>query len=159
MLTTFLPHGLERAAMSVGAVLGGVMSFAFGDVGPLLARLIIFICIDFATGTVAAFMTHSWTSHNCGIGITKKALYLGIVALAHGLDVTFQPLLQIQVVQSITICAYACGEIGSIVEKLERAGYGSVVPPVIRRLVSAMDDKVEGAVDRVAGKGNRSGEA
>ncbi len=146
-----MPQGAERVAMAIGGAVGGAMSFAFGNVGPLLWWLIIFVCIDFFTGTMAAVANGAWQSKKCGLGIVKKVLYFSIVALSHGLDVVFSPILHVDILQSITICAYAAGEFGSIVENLEKAGLGSVVPAAIRRLVKALNDKVDSTVDKVYG--------
>ena len=70
-----------------------------------------------------------------------------VVALAHGLDEVFEPLIGICIFQSITICAYAAGEFGSIIENLERGGLGSVVPPVLRRIVATLEERIEAQAD------------
>ena len=46
-------------------------------------------------------------------------------------------------IQSITICAYCAGEFGSVIENLERGGLGDAVPPVLRRLVKTLDERVQ----------------
>lgn len=70
-----------------------------------------------------------------------------IVALSHGLDEVFQPLIHFQIFQSITICAYCAGEFGSLIETLERGGFGSVVPPVLRRIVQTVNERLEEKAD------------
>lgn len=142
-LAQLIPQGAERVMVAAGGVLGGALSFAFGDVAPLMIWLGCFIVADFFTGTWAALHTNTWSSKRNFIGIAKKVLMLCIVALAHGLDVVFAPLIGIQIFQSITICAYAAGEFGSVIENLERGGLGSVVPPVLRRLVQTLNDRIE----------------
>mgnify|MGYP004502416975 CR=1 FL=1 len=147
-----LPDQLERPLMALGGVLGGLISFAFGDVGSLLWWLVIFSGVDWVTGNVGALRTGTWQSKVCGFGIAKKVLYFGVVALGHGLDQVFHPFLRIDIIQNIVICAYVAGEFGSIVENLGRCGLSSAVPPVIRRMILALNTNIEGAVDRVAGK-------
>ena len=142
-LSQLLPQGAERVMVAAGGVLGGALSFAFGDVAPLMIWLVVFIVADFATGTWAAIHTGTWTSKRNFIGVAKKVLMVGFVALAHGLDVVFAPLIGIQIFQSVTICAYAAGEFGSVIENLERGGLGSVVPPVLRRLVKTLNERIE----------------
>lgn len=39
--------------------------------------------------------------------------------------------------------AYAAGEFGSIIETLERGGLGGAVPPVLRRLVKTLNERIE----------------
>lgn len=151
MLTTILPQGAERSLMILGGTVGGFLSFAFGDIGPLFMWLIIFVCIDFLTGTLASIVRGTWTSKQSGIGVIKKVLYFCIVALAHGLDVVFSSLIHVEILQSIVICAYAAGEVGSILENIEACGFGSVIPSGIRRLIKALNERVENAVDDFEG--------
>lgn len=129
--------------MAAGGVLGGALSFAFGDVGPLLWWLVIFTSTDFFLGTGVAILQGKWSSHKNYLGVLKKALMFAIVALAHGLDEVFAPVIHFQIFQSITICAYAAGEFGSIIETLERGGLGGAVPPVLRRLVKTLNERIE----------------
>ena len=142
-----LPQGAERVMAVSGGVVGGALSFAFGDIGPLLIWLTVFVAVDFATGTWAAVHTRTWSSHKNFIGILKKALMFLVVALAHGLDEVFEPLIGICIFQSITICAYCAGEFGSIIENLERGGLGTVVPPVLRRIVATLEERIEAQAD------------
>lgn len=156
-LSNVLPTGAEKVMLAGGGVLGGALSFAFGDVGPLLIWLAVFIVADLITGTIAAIRRCQWRSARLYTGVFKKLFMLLLVALAHGLDVTFEPLIGIQIFQSITICAYACGEFGSVIENLERGGFGSAVPPVLRRLVATLEERVEANADlRLSQKGMRT---
>ena len=88
--------------LTAGGVLGGALSFAFGDVGPLLWWLVIFTVTDFFLGTGIAVLQGQWSSHKNFLGILKKALMFAIVALAHGLDEVFAPVIHFQIFQSIT---------------------------------------------------------
>ena len=149
---SFIPQGAERVMMTTGGIFGGVFSWAFGDVGPLLLWLVVFAIIDFFCGTYAAIRNHEWSSHINFMGVAKKVTMFLIVALAHGLDTLFEPLLQFQIFQSITICAYAAGEFGSIIENLERGGLGGAVPPVLRRIVRTLNDGIEQKADQALSK-------
>ncbi len=146
-LATLLPQGGERALLAIGATVGWAFSFAFGDVGPLLMWLTIFTVTDFLLGTAVAIKLGQWSSHKNFVGVLKKALMFFIVALSHGLDEVFQPLIHFQIFQSITICAYCAGEFGSLIETLERGGFGSVVPPVLRRIVQTVNERLEEKAD------------
>lgn len=150
-MLTILPQGAERALMVFGGAVGGFLSFAFGDAGPLLWWLIVFVCIDFLVGTIAAVVNGVWTSGKCGLGVIKKVLYFCVVALAHGLDVVFAQLIHVEILQYMAICAYVAGEFGSIVENLEACGLGSVVPSSIRQLIKALNDKVSESVEDFGG--------
>ena len=146
MLNTFsqlLPQGAERVMAAAGGVVGAALSFAFGSVGPLLWWLAIFMAADIVTGLVKAALRGEFKSSKLYIGMLKKAVMMAVVMLSHGLDVLFEPLIHFQIFQSVTICAYAAGEFGSIIENFERAGLGSAVPPVLRHLVMTLEERVE----------------
>lgn len=154
MLSQFselLPTAIERALIPIGGAVGGALSFAFGDVGPLILWLTVFVIADIVTGWAAARMTHTWKSARFFTGILKKCVMFSVVALSHGLDQLFTPLIGISVFQSITICAYAAGEFGSIIENLERAGLGDAVPPVLRGIIRSLEKRIENKADAALG--------
>ena len=150
-MMSVIPQGAERTLMTIGGTLGGALSFAFGDIGALLIWLAAFVIADFLTGTWAAIVTGEWKSSRNYVGVIKKVLIFGVVAMAHGLDVVFREVIQIEIFQSIVICAYAAGEFGSVVENLERGGLHGVVPPVIRRMLKAVNHRLEETVDKIEG--------
>lgn len=152
MFTTLLPQGTERILMAFGGVIGGAFSFAFGDIGVLFLWLTAFVVIDFITGTLGALKTGTWESKTCGLGVVKKMLYFSIVALAHGLDQVFFPIIHVEILQTITICAYCAGEFGSIIENFERMGLSDVVPPVIRRTIKALNTRLDKEAEKLEGK-------
>lgn len=153
MLHQLLPAQAERVLMQIGGICGGLFSFAFGgETSVLLWWLLIFVVIDSLTGNFGALRTGTWRSKTFGMGVTKKVLYFGMVALAHGLDKTFAPILHFEIMQNVVICAYTAGEFGSIIENLERCGLGGIVPPVIRRMVAALNERVDTTVDKISGK-------
>ena len=92
-LAVVLPSGFERVLMLVGGSMGGIFTFLYGDAGPLLIWLVVFVILDFLSGTLAAVLNGTWTSKRNMLGVLKKILAFCIVALAHGLDVAFCELL------------------------------------------------------------------
>lgn len=115
----------------------------------LLLWLVIFVILDFLTGTWAAISTGTWSSKRNMLGVLKKVLVFGIVALAHGLDVAFQELLPFKIIESITICAYLAGEFGSIIENFDKMGL-RIVPPVVRKLIEALNARLDRTVEKVS---------
>ncbi len=150
-LAVVLPSGFERVLMLVGGSMGGIFTFLYGDAGPLLIWLVVFVILDFLSGTLAAVLNGTWTSKRNMLGVLKKILAFCIVALAHGLDVAFSELLPFQIIESITICAYAAGEFGSIIENLDKMGL-RVVPPVVRKLIDALNAKLDKTIDQIEGE-------
>lgn len=147
-----VPSGVEKILMTAGGVLGAMLSFAFGDIEPLLIWLVIFVSVDFFTGTYSAIVNREWTSRKNFVGVFKKVFIFVIVALAHGVDTVFQQYFGLTIVQPMTICAYATGEFGSIIENLRRAGLGTCVPRVLRRLIIVLNEKIEEKVNMIDSK-------
>lgn len=143
LVADLFPQGAERVLLAAGGSLGGALSFAFGDVGALLIWLLLFVVGDFVSGLCKAWVNSNYSSKKLFIGVAKKLSIFWLVALAHGLDTIFEPMINVKVFQSVTICAYAVGEFGSLIENLEQAGLGDAVPPVLRRLVKTLDERVE----------------
>lgn len=152
IIASILPNGGERQLMALGGVVGGILSFAFGDIGVLLWWLLAMAVLDLLTGSFGAMRQSSWRTHDFFLGITKKVLMFVFVALAHGVDLTFERLIHYQIFQSIVICAYALCEFGSIIENLEACGLGGVVPPVIKRALAAFNEKLDDEVSHIEGK-------
>ena len=150
-LAVVLPSGFERVLMLVGGSMGGIFTFLYGDAGPLLIWLVVFVILDFLSGTLAAVLNGTWTSKRNMLGVLKKILAFCIAALAHGLDVAFCELLPFQIIESITICAYMAGEFGSIIENLDKMGL-RVVPPVVRKLIDALNAKLDKTIDQIEGE-------
>lgn len=152
IIASILPNGGERQLMALGGVVGGMLSFAFGDIGVLLWWLLAMAVLDLLTGSFGAMRQSSWRTHDFFLGITKKVLMFVFVALAHGVDLTFERLIHYQIFQSIVICAYALCEFGSIIENLEACGLGGVVPSVIKRALAAFNHRLDDEVSHIEGK-------
>ena len=148
-MQTVLPHVAEVTWLKVGAVLGSLWAVTLESVAPLVYWFALFTAVDFITGTIAACKAGEWSSHKLWTGMMKKCLSFGFIILAHGIDVAFVLVLRdIPLFQSITLCAYCLGEFGSVIENVDKMGYGEALPPVLRRLFLALEERVEHAVDK-----------
>lgn len=123
--------------------MGAAFSFLFGGAELLLEWLMIFVIADFISGNIGALKSGEWVSSKCGLGVIKKVLYFAVVAGAHGLDVAFESLVHLTVIEDIVICAFMTAEFGSILENLERCGLAGIVPPSIRHMIKALNGKVD----------------
>ena len=157
-LANLLPQHADRVFMTIGGVLGAAFSFAFGDIGPLLVWLAIFIVLDYVTGIIAALHNHQWKSRELFYGTIRKVIIFAVVALAHGLDMALHDIIKIDFVQSIVLVAYIAGEFGSIIENLEKSGLGHVVPPVLRHILDAVNLYIDSHVDRTLPKEEKDNE-
>ena len=140
--------GLAVGWIKIGAVLGVIWGATLESVAPLVYWYLAFMAADLLTGIWAACRTGTFSSKRLSFGMAKKGLAFFIITLAHGIDVSFWFVLHdMPLFQSVTLCAYACGEFGSIVENIERAGFGDALPPVLKKLFLSLEKRLENAVD------------
>lgn len=149
MFQDLLPRTVEGALAIFGGWLGLIWSATLQSVAPLAWWFAIFVAADFITGVWAGVKTTGFSSKVLYAGMFKKGIAFAIVILAHGLDVSFWYVLKdLPVFQSVVLCAYCCGEFGSIVENIERAGYGDALPPTLRKLFLSLEERLANAVDK-----------
>lgn len=132
----------------LGGWIGLIWSATLQSVAPLAWWFAIFVLTDLITGVWAGVKTTGFSSKALYAGMFKKGIAFAIIILAHGLDVSFWYVLKnLPVFQSVVLCAYCCGEFGSIVENIERAGYGDALPPALRKIFLTLEKRLENAVD------------
>lgn len=149
MFQDLLPRTVEGALTIFGGWLGLIWSATLQSVAPLAWWFAIFVVADFITGVWAGVKTTGFSSKVLYAGMFKKGIAFAIIILAHGLDVSFWYVLKdLPVFQSVVLCAYCCGEFGSIVENIERAGYGDALPPTLRKLFLSLEERLANAVDK-----------
>lgn len=149
MIQDLLPRSVEGALTVLGGWLGLIWSATLQSVAPLVWWFAIFVVADLITGVWAGVKTTGFSSKLLSAGMVKKGIAFSIIILAHGLDVSFWYVLKdLPVFQSVVLCAYCCGEFGSIVENIERAGYGDALPPALRRLFLSLEERLANAVDK-----------
>ena len=120
---SLLPVGAEAAWIKIGAVLGVIWGATLESVAPLVYWYLAFMAADLLTGIWAACRTGTFSSKRLSFGMAKKGLAFFIITLAHG------------------------SEFGSIVEHIERAGFGDALPPVLKKLFLSLEKRLENAVD------------
>ena len=147
-ISNLLPHSADRVMMALGGTVGAMFSFAFGDIGPLIIWLAVFVVLDYITGILSALRNDQWSSRALFYGTIRKVIIFAMVALAHGLDVALHNIIHIDFVQSIIIVAYIAGEFGSIIENLEKGGLGHVVPPVFKHILDAINLYLDRQVEK-----------
>lgn len=133
------PNGIEQALMGVGAIVGMVISVALGGIDKMIWALIALCVIDYLTGTLAALKTGQWGSKEGFIGLLRKTVIFSVVALANLIDVA----IDVHALRQMAICAYALNEAGSIVENIDRAGWGSIIPGILRKALVQLNERAE----------------
>lgn len=133
------PTGAEQYLMSIGAVIGLVFSVSIGGMDSMIYALIALCIVDYITGMFTAFKTGQWDSSTGFRGILKKFVIFAVVALCNCIDTA----MGMHILRQMAICAYALNEAGSIIENVDRAGYGQCIPDVIRNALARLTEKAE----------------
>ena len=148
MLLDAIPRGVEPVLQMLGAWAGIIWVSTLSSVAPLIWWFFVFVSVDILTGIWAASKQHTLSFSAFANGMVKKGIAFAIIILAHGLDVSFWYVLHdLPLFQSITLCAYCCGEFASVVENVCHAGYSDALPPVLRKLFLRMEHRLESVVD------------
>ena len=114
------------------AVIGGVLSWLFGDLSGMFYALVAFVVIDYITGVIAAAVQQELNSTIGFKGIAKKVFIFLIVGLAHIIDPYI--LGDGDVIRTAAIFFYLSNEGLSIIENSVRIGL-----PVPKTLKDALE--------------------
>lgn len=139
-IKNLVPTGAEQYLLVIGAALGLTISVAVGGFDEMIYALIALMILDYITGIIAACRTSKWDSSTGFIGIAKKAVILGVVALCNTVDIAMNT----HALRQMAICAYALNEAGSIIENIDRAGWGEHIPAFIRNALARLQEKANG---------------
>lgn len=121
---------MSYKVQSIAAVVGGILTFIFGELTPAFAVLIALMVIDFFTGLLHAFIEQKLNSKTCARGIVKKIFILALVAVAHLIDISLGKAVCMGVVEFF----YIANEAMSIIENAGRAGL-----PVPKKLTEVLE--------------------
>lgn len=142
------PTDGEKALMAIGGAIGAGFSYAVGGVDEAMEWLLILASIDYVTGTIASFKERHWCSERGFLGLFKKFFMFAVVAICHGVDVTTGE----NFLRDIAVFAYAINEAGSILENVERLGYGHWIPPFMKAGLKILKDKEDELLKKGARK-------
>ncbi|MDO5531444.1 phage holin family protein [Sutterella sp.] len=147
MAYRYLPTGYELYLAKVGAVLGALWGLALGKVEILVWWYLAVMVFDFVTGVWAACKNDVFSPEYFQHGLVKKFLVLAIICLARGLDVCLAfALFDFPVAQCAFLTAFMATDFASSTKNIEEAGYGDVLPPILKRLVASMPSRLEGVI-------------
>lgn len=131
---------IELRIMALFSAIGAAFSFLVGGIDQLITALLVFVVIDYVTGLIAAWKTAALDSKKGFEGIKRKIVMLLIVILAHWLD---EGLFGVSTCRSMVIFAYLGNEGLSIIENLDRMGYGKYIPAFIREKLAQLRNEKE----------------
>lgn len=123
------------------AIIGGGIVYAFGGWDDAITTLVTFMVIDYATGVIDAAMgvspKGSLNSRIGWKGLAKKAMTLGIVAVAVRLDIV----LATDYIRDMVIIGFTANDGLSILENA--ALLGVPMPSVVKKALEVMKQKGE----------------
>lgn len=128
----------ELRLMAVFSALGAAFSFLVGGVDKLVVALLIFITVDYATGLIAAWHTATLSSNKGFDGVKRKLVILVMVIIAHWLDAAA---LGGDTCRTMVIFAYLGNEGLSILENLNRMGYGEYIPVFVKKKLEQLREE------------------
>lgn len=131
------PGVIKNTALLVAGGFTGLISTLMGEHKALFYWLFAFVVADYITGMIAAARTGTWSSRVGLKGLIRKFVILLVAIGFHGID---------QILQEPWIGAWAIGalslnELISILENVEKAGFGSIIPQRIRNMLDLVKEE------------------
>ena len=148
-LLSLVPDKGHGIVMAVGAAVGAAVSFFFGEITSGMQWLFIFVVSDYVTGSCAAWIAGKYSSDAGLRGIARKMIVFLIVALAHGIDTMATGLGLPFALRDVMICALGLNEVVSLIENIDRLGYGDLIPAFVRRGLHSLQQKAERKIEGV----------
>ena len=136
---------VELRIMALFSAIGAAFSFLVGGVDKLVSALLVFVVLDYVTGLIAAWKTATLDSKKGFAGIKRKVVMLVIVIMAHWIDAC---IFGISTFRTMVVFAYLGNEGLSIIENLDRMGYGEYIPAFVRDKLTQLRTEKESLNDR-----------
>ena len=128
----------ELKIMAAGSAIGACFSFAVGGVDKQILALIAFVVADYITGMWAAYKHKNISSRIGTKGMYKKVAIFAGVAVAHWADVAMGT----NTFRSMALFGFASTEVYSLLENIDRIGYGEYIPGFLRdKLIQIRQEK------------------
>ena len=134
-MSLLVPAKGEAYLMVISGTVGSALAWALGGIDLQLQWLLMFVAVDYVTGTIAAGKTGEWNSCVGFRGLFKKVFIFVVVAL--GLDV----ITGTEMLRNAAIVAYAVNELGSTLENMDRLGFGSMIPSFLHRAIKELKSR------------------
>ena len=132
----------SQAQLRILAALSAVsaaFSFLVGGIDAPIKYFLILTALDYVTGMIAAWRTCTLSSTKAFDGIRRKIIIFAIVVLANLIDGAAG---LGHILRGTALLTYAIMEGMSIVENIDRAGWGEHVPAFLRaKLIQMREEK------------------
>ena len=142
LISSLQPETIKDTIVAIFSCAGGLIGALMGDHLYLLQWLCYFVAADWLTGFYAAKRTKTYASAVGHAGLAKKLLIFivgfGLVGVDQILDMPF--------IGVWAVGALAINELISILENIERAGHGSIIPKYIREMLDIVRREQENKI-------------
>lgn len=140
-----------HAIQTVATLLGSWIGYFLGGMDGMLIALIVFMALDYVTGVMVAIMEKKLSSAVGFKGICKKVLILGMVGVAHIVDlyVTKTP----GILRGAVIAFYISNEGISLLENASRVGLP--IPQKLKDILVQLHKKAEDPPDDASNGGEK----
>ena len=118
----------ELKAGTLFGLLWGLLYFMLGGIDAPIMALSCLIMLDFLTGVTAAYKNAELNSRTGGAGLMRKAGIFVCIIIAYLLDMATG----LMMFRGMVITGFAIIEVMSLVENLDRMGYGEIIPSFLR---------------------------
>lgn len=143
----------DFSIITVGAALGGFLSWGLGGFDGSVKALSLLMMIDFATGSYAATRPDSKEGLSSRVGfwgLVKKVSVIGFIMFGHLVD----HVMSANMVRNMLVCGFGLNEVVSIFENLDRCGKGHWIPRWLRTIIEKLrDERGFGKYEKVLERG------
>lgn len=113
---------------AIAGIVWGWLNFCLGGIDTPIRALAILICFDFITGIAAGYRTGTLSSRVGAKGLFKKSGVFLCIAFAYALDLATS----MNMFRGMVISGFAIIEAMSLMENVDRMGYGYFIPEFLR---------------------------
>lgn len=125
--------------MAFSGVIGAYLSYALGGMDKAILWLFAFVVADYVTGVAASIKNKEVCSSKGAKGLIKKGFIFLVIIICHGVD----EISNTKFMRDAAVFAYAINEAISIIENIDKLGFGGAIPTPIRNALKTIKDKKE----------------
>jgi toxin secretion/phage lysis holin len=133
-----------QTTLGAGAGAGALLGFLFGGLDQAFLALCLLCTIDFFTGWAASGKEGTLKSSKGRKGIAHKVFMFGMVALCALISAGMGT----QILRDMAICAYSANEGLSILENVDRLGYGQYIPSFMAAKIAQIRETRTGGEEK-----------
>lgn len=135
-----LSHLWTSTELKVGVLFSFLwtgFTYLVGGIDQQIDALVILVLLDFITGVWGALRTHTFRSAIASQGMMKK----GAMFLIVGLGVLLDNAMNTHMIRTMFIGTFAIIEALSLIENVDKMGYGQYIPESIRKGLAQIADE------------------